>query len=415
MALEPEELSRRRQQRRAQQMARQRKFRLRLILAAVALVACAVAIFFVVRSSTRKEPPTLPAQQTQPLTSATDAPEGVTTIRIGAVGDLNITDRVVGSGDMQGYNQVFLDISHLLADPELTLMNLEGVLCGSPYGASRSAPVELMQSLKKAGVDVVQLANSYTIYKGISGLSDTITALRALGLNPLGAYESNAAFAESKGFTMLDVSGVRIALVAFTKGMDGMALPAGSEDCVNLLYTDYSSTYQQVDREGINAVLTAVQKEKPDLTVAMLHWGSEFNDTISASQNEICQLLQDGGVDAIIGTHSHYVQKMELTDGRFVAYSLGDFLGDAQRAGSEYSVILELTVQKDRESGRTEITEFIYTPIFVVNEEDKPLRILRINEAIAAYEAGQVDRVSQETYEAMQYALRRIEARVAGE
>ena len=150
--------------------------------------------------------------------------------------------------------------------------------------------------------------------------------------------------------------------------------------------------------------------------MAFLHWGSEFNDTISASQNEICTLLQEKGVDAIIGTHSHYVQQMTLDEetGNFVAYSLGDFLSDGSRAGTEYSVILDLEITKDSQSGKTKITDFSYTPIFSFAEKDTPLRVLRIREAMAAYEAGYIDRVSETAYEKMEYALERIEDRIHG-
>ena len=152
------------------------------------------------------------------------------------------------------------------------------------------------------------------------------------------------------------------------------------------------------------------------MIVAMLHWGSEYNDDISKTQEEICQLLQQNGVSAIVGTHSHYVQKIEYNKGNntFVAYSLGDFLGDAKRAGTEYSVILDLEITKDNDTGKTTISGYSYTPIFTVAEEGKLLRVVRIPEAIAAYEAGYIDRVSKETYEAMKYALQRIEARIAG-
>ena len=53
--------------------------------------------------------------------------------------------------------------------------------------------------------------------------------------------------------------------------------------------------------------------------------------------------------------------------------------------------------------------------IFTVAEEGQPARVVRINEAIAAYESGYINRVSQDTYEDMKYALTRIKARVAGE
>ena len=150
--------------------------------------------------------------------------------------------------------------------------------------------------------------------------------------------------------------------------------------------------------------------------MAMLHWGSEFNDTISATQNTIRDLMLENGVDAIIGTHPHYVQKMEFNreNSTFVAYSLGDFFGDAARAGSEYSVILDLEITKNNDTGETKITGFTYTPIFTVAEEGQPLKVVRIQEAMESYEAGHMDRVSQETYEKMKYALMRIEARING-
>ena len=206
-------------------------------------------------------------------------------------------------------------------------------------------------------------------------------------------------------------------MVAFTKGMDGMALPAGSENCVNVLYEDYDSTYQNVDTQKITKILEAVEAEKPDITVAFLHWGSEYNNTISASQTQIAKLLQQLGVDAIIGTHSHYVQKMEQDPqtGNFIAYSLGDFFGDAQRSGTEYSVILDLEITRDNATGVTKVTDYTYTPIFTVTEKDDPVKVVRIEQAMLAYQENYIDRVSQQNYEAMEYALGRITARVAGE
>ena len=119
----------------------------------------------------------------------------------------------------------------------------------------------------------------------------------------------------------------------------------------------------------------------------------------------------------MIGTHSHYVQKMTFDpdSGRFVAYSLGDFFSNAERAGSEYSVVLDLEITKDNEKGTAKITNFSYTPIFTVREEEKPLKILRINQAIQAYEENYLDTVSEQAYNQMKYALERIEARIAGE
>ncbi len=416
MAIDPEELKRRRAQRAEKRQKQQKSMRIKLIIAGIVLVLCTVLIIVLARPAAPSYEDTQPpqTQQTQGDTTVPENP-GKTVIHLAAAGDLNITEKVAASGGgSYDYTDTFLDVAHLLADADITTVNFEGTLTGEPYGADRSAPQNLANALASAGVDLVQLANSYSIYKGMEGLKTTLSAVRLAGLEPVGAYPSAADAKAAKGYTLRYVQGIKIAFVSFTKGMDGMALPPGNEGCVNVLYKDYSTDYQEIDEEGITTILDAVNKEKPDITVALLHWGSEYNNTISQSQKDVCALLQEKGVDAIIGTHSHYVQKMEYDPGAgtFVAYSLGDFLSDGDKAGTEYSVILDLEITKDNESGDAAITGYSYTPIFTAAQEGSPLRVLRIKEAMAAFEGGYLDRVSQEAYDAMAYALERIEARI---
>ena len=403
MALDPEELKRRRAQRK---LKRKRTGVVRLAIAAVAVVLLIVMI--VVLASNRKRPDS----------DATTAPVDTTVIHMAAAGDLNVTEKVVAAGgENYDYTGMMLDVAHLLADADITALNFEGNFYGAPYGTDRSAPQALADALARAGVDVLQLANTYSIYKGTAGLSSSINAVKLAGMEPLGVYATAKEAKEAKGYTIKTVQGIKIAFVGFTKGMDGMALPPGNEGCVNVLYTDYATDYQQVDTEGITKVLRAAAKERPDLTVAMVHWGSDFNDNISKSQTAISQLMLAEGVDVILGTHPHYLQKMEFDPaaGTFVAYSLGDFVGDASRAGSEYSLILNLEITRNNETGQTKVSGFDYTPIYICNEADKPIKVLRIQETMTAFEEGYLDSISQSTYDAMKYALTRVEARVAGE
>ena len=391
-----------RKQNRRPRKARRRKL---WIPIALAVVAVAGVLFFVTRGEGEQSP-------TEPGTP------DKTVIHLAAGGDLNITDDVVAAVGSDGsYKNAFIDVLHLLSNADLSVLNFEGNFYGEPYGSeNRSAPASLADALTKAGVDLLQLANSCSIRGGISGLISTIDTVENSGIVPLGVYRNKAEATAGKGFTLMEVSGVRIAFVAFTKGMDGMTLPGGNEGCVNVLYEDYDRTYQKVDTEGITRVMKNVKAAKADIVVAMVHWGSEFNDTISKTQDKICDLLQDNGADVIIGTHPHYVQKMTFykEKGTFVAYSLGDFFGDAARAGSEYSVILDLEITKDNITGETKVTGYDYTPIFTVREEGRPLRVVRIETAMKAYENHYIDRVSKEIYDDMKYALTRIEARING-
>lgn len=338
-----------------------------------------------------------------------------TVLHFVAGGDLNITDKLIAVGE-RGYDEIFQDVAPLIADADLSTLNLEGNLAGAPYGASTgSAPIMLAYALQKTGLDMVQLANSFSNSRGPSGLHATIDSAMAAGLEPVGVFKDTKQFREKRGFSLFQVQGVKIAVVAFTKGLNGMSLLSGNEDCVNLLYKDYDSTYQKVNTEGIHAILDDIDREMPDLVIALLHWGSEFNDNISSTQKSIVKLLQSRGVDAIIGSHPHYVQKLELNQetGQFLAYSLGDFLSDATVAGTEYSILLDLEITKSAATGETKITGYSYTPLFSVSTENS-LKVVRLLDAMTAYENGHLDAVSKDIYDDMAYAKKRIEARVKG-
>lgn len=336
-----------------------------------------------------------------------------TVIHVVSAGDLNVTDKVVASD----YSQMLLDVMPILSGADLTTMNFEGNLYEEPYGSKHnSAPRELVYALRNAGVDILQTANSKSVTNGLLGLSSTLDGIRGAGMQSVGTYASEQDYQRYQGFLIREVNGIRIAITAFTKGMDGRGLPSGSEHCVNLLYTDYNSAYQKVDEDGINRVLEAIEKEKPDVTIALLHWGSEFNDQVSKTQEEIIKIMADGGVDAIVGTHPHYVQKIgfDAETGMLIAYSLGDFLGDGDKAGTNYSVILDMEITRDGQTGAVKITGYSYVPIYLYENESGQLRLLRIREAMEAYENSSIDAVTPEDYQAMKTALTRIESRVNG-
>ena len=443
-----EELIKRREQReklRQQRLAEHKKLMTKLIIAAVALVMCAVVIFMVMDRSAAPQPtepvPTDPiatgpvSTEPQPTgevptedpTESTGAAEpsestappetqmeDTTVIHFTAAGDINVTDKTAHLN----FEEALQDVLPALCGSDLTTVNFEGNLVGAPYGAEyASAPQSLMESLYNAGVDLVQMANSRSIYNGLSGLNTTLHNIRAAGLEPVGAWSTNQEAKESGGYTIREIDGVRIAIVAFTKGMDSMALPVGSENCVNVLYEDYATVWQEVDTSGITKILKAVEKEKPDITIALVHWGSEYRDQISSTQKIIKDLMLNNGVDAIIGTHPHYVQAMEFDaeKGTFVAYSLGDLLGDGDTAGTEYGVIVHLEITKDNLEGETKITGYSYTSTFNSRMEGQDIKILRLDEAVRAYENGYMYRVSQELYEDMVYAQTRIVERVTPE
>ena len=437
MASERDELNRRRRARMEQERRRkaaQRKLRIRLLLAAVVILASAAVIFNLVRDGESPLIEAAPTEveiygQVEETTEETTAPKNnlnrePTVIHLAAAGDLNVTDKVVWSGQsgtVYDYTSAFMDVAPILSEADLALLNFEGNLYGQPYGSgTMSAPQELMVALKNAGIDMVQMANTTAIYNGISGLQTTLANIRAAGIEPVGAYSTNNEFAKNNGYTICEVQGLKIAMVAFTKGFGGLGLPAGSEDCVNLLYEDYYENYETLNSNKINKVLKAVSAEKPDLVIGLLHWGSEYNDAISDTQKKIANLMKKNGVDVIIGTHPHLVQEIEYdeTTGFLCAYSLGDFFGDGSRSGTAYSIILDLEITKNYDTGETRVTGFEYTPIYTLQETDCPdnqRRVVRLETAMTAYDVNFVDKIIESCNENMKYSLSRIVSRINGE
>lgn len=413
-----------RQQKKAQEKQKQRKAVFSLI-AIVGVILFVVVMIVLVVKDTQASAANTAAEAEKPVQETTprNRQQPETVIHIRAAGDLNITNSVVQSGlTATGYDftRAFQDVAPLLTEADCTVLNLEGNISGEPYGSeTASAPAQILLALRNAGVDLVQSANSYSIYNGLIGLNSTLNAIRNAGLEPLGAYVSNAEFNSKKGYSIVEIQGIKVAFVAFTKGLGGMGLPMGSEKCVNILYEDYDEAYKKVNEQAITSILKAAASEKPDLTVAMLHWGSEGSDEITKTQNYIVSLMKKNGVDVILGSHPHLVHKVEFdkAEGTLIAYSLGDFYGNAAIGGSNYSIILDVEVTKDNNLGTTKVTGFSYTPIYTVTEKecDGYRRVVRIKEAMYAYDKNYVDRVTADCYSQMSYSLKRITSRIKGE
>ena len=415
--------------RRKREAERRRVIR-NIILAILVLIVCGMVIFRLTQEVKPEPVPGAPAVQetAAPTTEATKPTtpiqkDPITTIHIRAAGDLNITDAVINSGVSVGgfdFGPVFKDVAAILSSADLTVMNFEGNIYGEPYGTQNtSAPYELLQGLRNCGVDLIQMANSCAINNGLNGLTATLTAIRNAGMEPVGAYASEAEYRESKGYTMTEIQGIKVAFVGFTKGLGGRGMPAGSDNLVNLLYKDYATEYKEIDRDRIKGILKNLEAEKPDITIALLHWGSEYNEDIGKTQSSIISLLKEGGVDVIIGTHPHVVQSIvyDESDGTLVAYSLGDFFGDAVQGATNYSIVLDIEITQDANAGTTRVTNYSYVPIFTIKEGESTgnndRKVVRIDKAMEAYRGNFLDKITDPCLASMEKALGRIEERIA--
>lgn len=367
------------------------------------LVVALLLVLAMCRERASRETVSVPiTQPTEPMAAAKEGD----TLTIAAGGDINISQALLDSArqpdNSYDFSKILLGAAPLLSDADLTVADLEVNFCGQVDASMHQAPESLLTALSAAGVDLAQTANTVSVYNGIAGLSSTLDAVRQAGLTPVGTFATPEEYKDSGGYTIVECKGFRVAFVAFTKGVGNLNLPDGSEQCVNLLYTDYSTTYQNVDTEGIQAVLSRVQAEKPDITIALLHWGSEYDDEISRTQEKIRSLMLSRGVDVILGTHSHLVGPILEEDGALTAYSLGNLLSVDENSGANQGVILNLEFTKTAVGAS--LTGYHYDPVYLADGSETGTgryALINTENAIGLYESSYIDRVSQEVYESL--------------
>ena len=329
-----------------------------------------------------------------------------TTVTISAVGDIMITDELLADAKQPdgSYNfaESFAAVSGYTLSSDLTIGNLECNFCGAPYAGKPDyrAPESLATTLSTIGFDLLQTANTCSIQNGLSGLQSTISYLTNAGIDHAGTYADAAERAANNGVVIKNVSGLKVAIIAYTKGLGGLQLPEGAEYAVNLLYKDYSTDYEKLDTQALLQSVDAAKELKPDVILVMLHWGSEATLEVTKTQQSLAKQLFERGANAILGTHSHLVGKMETMDvttddGKdktcFVAYSLGNFFSSqdsSYASGCESSVILNLQFTKNGETGETALTGVNYTPLYLMDRgsgaDGAQYEILPIRTAIAS-------------------------------
>lgn len=390
------------------EMKRKRKMQQRIILGVLAVVLI-LLIVLIARGCSGEKEVELPDNEVVTPPAAEVEPEITvdpdTKATLAAVGDIMMYDTELAAAlqEDQSYDftSFFEAISPFTISPDLTVGNLELNLLGTgPFvGNTQNAPYfnapnSLASQLSAIGFDILQTGNTYSIMNGTKGLQSTIDILNQNSIDHVGTHASDPDQSGSGGVVLREINGIRIAFIGFTKGVNNMSLPANNKYAVDLLYVDYNSEYKQIDATGILKRVEAAKSQNPDVIVAMLHWGGEYELEISSTQEEIRDLLFKNGVDVILGSHSHVVGPMEMrevetTDGEkkqcFVAYSLGNFISDMSKDYTMESVILNLEFTKSGETGKTSITDASYTPLYILDRGDgaeKRFEVLPIRNAI---------------------------------
>ena len=239
-------------------------------------------------------------------------------VRIASVGDMMLgTDypqNHLPDDDGDGF---LADVSPYLAAADLSFGNLEGVLvdggepgkkCSNPSACYLfRSPTRYIEHFKKAGLDVLSLANNHARDFGEEGRSSSMAVIAAAGLRHSGRVGD---------FASLEVNGLRIAVLAY-------AVTKNS----NMLL-DYELAFRTV------AECAATH----DVVVVTFHGGAEGTSVthVPFAQEEyydeprgdvvwFARGVVDAGADLVVGHGPHVVRGIERYNGRLIAYSLGNF------------------------------------------------------------------------------------------
>lgn len=198
--------------------------------------------------------------------------------------------------EANGHDYFFKNVKSILEEDDVTFANLEGTFTTSndrqdKQYAFKGDP-DYTEILTDGSVEVVTLANNHSGDYGEQGLADTETALEEAGID----------YCIGDTITVKEVNGIKIAFI-------GIFVNYGTDDSENQLRSDIENAKKQ----GAELIITA------------FHWGSEKATQPDETQQFLAHTAIDCGADLVVGHHPHVLQGIEKYNGKYIAYSLGNF------------------------------------------------------------------------------------------
>ncbi|MEZ5258731.1 MAG: CapA family protein [Ilumatobacteraceae bacterium] len=203
-------------------------------------------------------------------------------------------------------------------------------------------PVEIVDALAQAGYDRCSTASNHTADRGGPGIDRTVTALEAAGIAQSGMARTPEEI-EPRPF---EVNGISLAHLSYTFSYNGLSLPEGEEW--------RSAT---IDPERMIADAARARQLGAEVVVMSIHWGAEGESSPTTEQRRVADLVTASGqVDLIVGHHAHVVQPIEVVNGTWVVFGLGNILSnlptsDRWPASSQDGEIVTVARCRPRRSG----------------------------------------------------------------
>lgn len=288
--------------------------------------------------------------------------EQETSARIMANGDLLYHDIVyISAKKADGtydFHENFEYVKPWLKQADLVLGDFEGTVNKDHYLAGYplfNAPGEVMDAIKDAGYQVLDLAHNHILDSQIEGVVSTADAIEKAGMTPVGVYTHEPR--DKAPIVIKEVNGIKVAILAYSYGFNGIEQ--------NISKEDYNRYLSDLDEDKMKAEIERAEKEA-DITVIMPQMGVEYQIEPTEEQKKLYHKMIDWGADIIFGGHPHVVEPAETVekdgDKKLIIYSMGNFISnqrietmqDVETAKwTERGVLMDVTIKK--KSGKTTI------------------------------------------------------------
>ena len=282
------------------------------------------------------------------------------------IGDIMGHDEQIWSAENRethtyNYDSVFQYIKPVISEADIAIANFEVTLAGTPYKGypQFSSPPALPVACNRTGIDYLVTANNHSADGGKKGIISTINRLDSIGIKHTGTFLDSAA-RSSQYPLIIKKNGISMALLNYTYGTNGINVPAPV--IVNM-----------IDKNVIALDVLKAKKEKADVIILFVHWGTEYDTVPSRTQTDLATYFFSLGVDLIIGSHPHVLQRMEWLKNpegrkdRVVVYSTGNFVSNQRKPKTDGGAIVRLELSKVEDSviisNAGYYLTWVYTPI----------------------------------------------------
>jgi poly-gamma-glutamate capsule biosynthesis protein CapA/YwtB (metallophosphatase superfamily) len=208
---------------------------------------------------------------------------------------------------------------------------------------------ETPKHLKEHNIHVVTLANNHTFDYGRAGFVQTLDVLKEKEFQVFGA-----------GRSLSEASRPFIAEAAIGERRFKFAVFSAFE--VNTVYREKYKTYADEENGGVCPLvakhianeIAAYKRTDPDLYVIVFpHWGPNYQWK-TERQSRISDILVEGGADLILGHGAHMLQEVEKRGGRWIAFSLGNFMFNSlgrykKMKAPPYSLVARIIVENSKD------------------------------------------------------------------